>query len=336
VQLNNRPIGSVRLSDVTAGSSTNKARILIPAAAVIPGLNVLQVVTDLVPTDDCTPPGVHQGLWVNIWPQSLLHLPLTAVSVTPASSQKNLTSYLPSFIYNPLLSDTAFVLPNNNPDAWRAAVQMAAFLGVQANGPITELAVFYADAVPVTDRSKYSFLVVGRPSEMPFVQEINNDLPAPFLAGSDAPKSSNFRITYRIPAETPMGYIEIMPSAWNPKNVVMSILGNSTQGLGWAAAALTDSNLNWRLAGNFALVNNRQIITTDTGALIVTSGIVATQAPNETAQPVANVAAPVQTPVSRPDWLLPALSVSVVLIILILAIVAIGSWSKNRTRSKRS
>ena len=335
VQLNNRPIGSVRLSDVTAGSSTNKSRILIPAAAVVPGLNVLQVVTDLVPTDDCTPPGVHQGLWVNIWPQSLLHLPLTAVSVTPASTQKNLTSYLPSFIYNPLLSDTAFVLPGNNPDAWRAAVQMAAFLGAQANGPVTELAVFYADNVPVTERSKYSFLVVGRPSEMPFVQEINNDLPTPFLAGSDAPKTSNFRVTYRIPAETPMGYIEIMPSAWNSKNVVMSILGNSTQGLSWAAAALTDSTLNWRLAGNFALVNNRQILTTDTSTLIATSGIVATQAPNETAQPVANVAAPVQPAVSRPNWLLPALSISVVLILLILAIVAIGSWSRNRTRSKR-
>jgi hypothetical protein len=278
-------------------------------------------------------------LWVNIWPESLLHLPLLPTSVTPASAQKNLASYLPAFLYNPALSDTAFVLPGNNPETWRSAVLIAAYLGDLANSPITDLSVFYADAVPAAERSKYNFIVVGRPSEMPIVREMNSVLPGPFLENSDVPVISNYRVIYRVPPESPMGYVEFMPSMWNPNNVILAVLGNSTQGVNWATTALTDSNLSWRLAGNFALVNDKQILTTDTRVLAIGSGgngsVIQAPADAVLLPGITPTAPGLAQLTARPEWILPALGVSGVLILLILAIVLIGSWLRNRTRHKR-
>ena len=65
------------------------------------------------------------------------------MSVTPTSTQTNLGSYLSEFISNPILNDTAFILPENNLDAWRLAVQIAGNLGSEAKGPSADLSVFF-------------------------------------------------------------------------------------------------------------------------------------------------------------------------------------------------
>ena len=75
-RLNGRPIGSVRMSTDTANLATNKSRITIPPAAILPGRNILQINANLVPIDECTPPNVNQGLWVNIWPRVALAPPI--------------------------------------------------------------------------------------------------------------------------------------------------------------------------------------------------------------------------------------------------------------------
>jgi cellulose synthase operon protein B len=337
LQLNNRPIGSVKFSDATTGMAMNTAHILIPAAAILPGRNVLQIVTTLWPTDDCTPPNVNQGFFVNIWPDSILHLPLIPSAVTPFSNEKSLDTYLPAFINNPLLSDTAFVVSSNDPDSWRSAAQIASYLGSSANGTSTGLVVFFGDAVPATEGSKYNFLVVGRPSQMTFMSGINSKLPAPFQEKSDTAVTDNFRVTYRVPTESPLGYLEILPSQWNPNNVILTVLGNSTQGVEWATAALINTNLNFRLAGNFAVVNGTQILTTDTRLVVAAPQAGATQALGETAAlPAGNPTRPQQVIAPSTDWVLPALIASLILIVLILAIIMIGSWSRNRTRRKSS
>lgn len=336
VQLNNRPIGSVKFNDISTSNAMNTARITIPAAAILPGRNVIRIVTNLWPTDDCTPPNVNQGFWVNIWPESLLHLPLVPTTASPVVDQKSLDNYLPTFINDPLLSDTAFVLPRTDPEAWRSAVQIAAYLGSAANGTSTGLNVFFGDAVPVAESAKYNFMVVGRPSEMTFMSVLNNNLPAPFLANSDVAVTKNFRVTYRIPQAAPMGYVEILPSLWNPNNLILSVLGNSTQGVNWATTALINSSLNYRLTGNFAIVNDTQILTTDTRMVESSPAASATHSSGEAILlPPLNQNSPAQAPVTRPVWILPALTVSAVLFLLILAYMIIGSWSRNRTRGKK-
>ena len=328
VLLNGKPIGSVRMSDASASISANKVLISIPASAVIPGKNRLDVRVNLVQHDVCSPQNMR-GLWVNVWPESTLHLPLDLTLINPVTAL-GLASYPAPFVYYPLLDNTAFVLMPDNLDSWRAALTMASVLGDNANGPVTALKVFYSDDLPEAERSKYNLLIIGQPSQMPIMGEINKTLPIPFIEGSDVLADGNFQVTYRIPPASPIGYMEIMPSPWNSDNVILAVLGNTPQGLGWATSALIDSDLRSQLAGNFAVINDQQIITTDTRLSPTISE----------PTPVAEVAVvpPSSVDTTSPSegqqtaWLFPVFILSVVLIILVSVFAAIGSWSRYRTR----
>jgi hypothetical protein len=328
VMLNNRPIGSVRMNDTTASQSINQVKITIPPSEILPGKNRIDVIVNIVPLDDCTPPNL-QGLWINIWPESMLHLPLTQATVNPLTVQA-LNSYPAPFIYNPLLSDTAFVLQKNDLAGWTSAVHIASYLGDRANGPVTELSAFYGDNIPQTERAKYNLIIIGQPSQLPLIKDINESLPAPFSTGSDLATENNFQVTYRIPPDSPMGYVEIMTSPWNPANVVLGILGNTSEGVGWASTSLIDPTLRSRLAGNFASIYNRQIITTDTRLASNLTGNSSAQVPNVPNQPT--VTPPTYASVARPGWILPVLVISIILIIIILIVVIFGNWLGNRTR----
>jgi hypothetical protein len=230
------------------------------------------------------------------------------------------------------LDNTAFVLLHNDLESWQAALKIASFLGTNANGPVVALKVYYGDDLPEAERSKYNLLIIGRPSQMPIMGEINDTLPIPFLDGSDVLADGNFQVTYRIPSDSPVGYMEIASSPWNSDNVILAILGNTAQGLSWATSSLIDPDLRNRLAGNFAVINDKQIITTDT-RLSPTINSSPTQAAEIVVVPpsVSNVS-PLATQ-QQYTWIFPAIIALVVLIILLLAFVAIGSWSRNRTRS---
>ncbi|MBI1794933.1 MAG: cellulose biosynthesis cyclic di-GMP-binding regulatory protein BcsB [Chloroflexi bacterium] len=332
VLLNGSPIGSVRLSDDTASRSVNKIIISIPATAVIPGNNRLDIKANLIPRDSCTPPNMR-GLWVNIWSDSTLHLPMNPSPINLATNQ-SLASYPAPFTYYPVLDNTAFVLPHEDVEAWRAALQIAAYLGLNANGPLSAPSVFYGDAIPVPERSKYNLLVIGQPSQLPIVGEMNSFLPAPFSDGSPVPTEKNFQVNYLIPADSPMGYVEMLASPWNSDNVVLAVLGNVPQGVKWASSSLIDSTLRSKLAGNFAVINDRQIISTDT-RLSPTINVGATQ--NQDVSVIPPSSAVQTTPkAERPVWILPALIILILLMVVILAVVAVGSWSRNRTRRKDS
>jgi len=331
VLLNEQPIGSVRMSDATATVPTNHVKIKIPPSAVLQGINRLRVSVTLELFDECIPPNSIE-VWVNIWPESLIHLPLVSTALDPVVLQ-DLALYPTPFIYNSTLENTAFVLEHNDSVSWRSAMQIAALLGYWADGPLVQLSTFYGDAMPVTERSKYHLLLVGRPTQMPIVGEMNNDLPAPFSDSNDiASENGNFPVTYRIPLDSPMGYVETMLSPWNPQNVVRAILGKTTQGVNWAATALVDSNLRWQLGGSFAIVNDKQIISSNTRYVVVGSGEVPdAEIPNVIATPAGMTVT--NLPATRPGWLLPVLIVSIGLIVIII-VVMIQNRSRINTRKR--
>jgi len=329
VLLNGKPIGSVRMSDASAALSMNKVLVNIPVSAVVPGKNRLDVRVNLEQEGICSPPDMR-GLWVNIWPESTLHLPLD-LTLIDASSIFSLASYPAPFIYYPLLDNTAFVLMHDDLESWRAAVTIASTLGSITNGPVTALNVYYGDDLPEADRSKHNFLIIGRPSQMPIMAEINRALPIPFLDGSDILAGGNFQVTYRIPPDSPIGYMELLPSPWNPDNVVLAVLGNTTQGVGWATSSLINPDLRSKLSGNFAVINDQLIITADT-RLTPTINLEPTQAPEVVVNPLNVDTNSVSPAVQQSTWVFPLFFASIVLIILISAIVAIGSWSRYRTR----
>lgn len=332
VLLNGKPIGSVRMSDTSASISVNKVLIEIPASAVIPGKNRLEVRTNLLPYDLCSPDSMR-GLWVNIWPESTLHLPLDLALENPVMNL-GLASYPAPFIYYPFLDNTAFVLLRNDLDSWRAALKIASFLGANTNGPITLLKVFYGDEVPEADRSKYNLLVIGRPSEMPFISEINNTLPVPFKDdGIEVLETENFQVMYRISPDSPMGYMEIMPSPWNSDNIILAVLGNTPQGLNWATSALIDPDLRSQLAGNFAAINNKQIITTDTRLSLTVNSISTQTAEVVVVPPIVDTTETQLDGQKAIRWIFPAFIFSIILIVLISTVVGISSWLRNRNRS---
>jgi hypothetical protein len=329
ILVNNRPVGSAQMDETSAEQAKNQVKVEIPASALRPGPNNLGVRAVLWPKDECAPRNA-EGTWLRIWSESLLHLPIEQVFFD-AVSDLDLGSFPEPFSYDPTLGTTAFVLPRDDLEVWRSATQLAAFLGNEAGGSVTTLSVFFGDDFPETEREKYNLLLVGRPTQLPILNEFNDTLPAPFLQGSDVVTEADFQVDYLIPPDSPQGYVELISSPWNAENAVLTLLGNTVQGVTWATSSLYDPNVSGRLAGNFAVVNDQQILTTDTRSAVSGANEILVPTP-EVDLPI-DVSAP-STIIDRPDWILPVLLITLAVIILVLAFVIVGNVRRNRARKK--
>jgi hypothetical protein len=316
VVLNDRPIGSIRLSDDTANNPQKRVRIAIPASAVRVGLNYLDVTASLEPIDDCADPN-QTGLFVTIWSDSRLYLPLKPAPISTADVPA-LAKYPMPFIQSPELSQTAFVLQHDSPESWRHAIKIAADLGGTSAGAIFTPAAFYADAIPDSARSNYNMLMIGIPSKMQVISEINDKLPGPFANGSDLADEKELQVIYQIDPSKPAGYLELLQSPWNPENVIITVAGNSPEGVFWAGEALLGEASRAKLLGNFAVVTDKQIITVDT-RLISEDLPVSSPATmlDDTQQPVTQ---PEVEDYSTPLWIPVALGLTVVLILIVIGV----------------
>jgi hypothetical protein len=316
VVLNDRPIGSIRLSDDTANNPQKRVRIAIPASAVRVGLNYLDVTASLEPIDDCADPN-QTGLFVTIWSDSRLYLPLKPAPISTADVPA-LAKYPMPFIQSPELSQTAFVLQHDSPESWGHAIKIAADLGGTSAGAIFTPAAFYADAIPDSARSNYNMLMIGIPSKMQVISEINDKLPGPFANGSDLADEKELQVIYQIDPSKPAGYLELLQSPWNPENVIITVAGNSPEGVFWAGEALLGEASRAKLLGNFAVVTDKQIITVDT-RLISEDLPVSSPATmlDDTQQPVTQ---PEVEDYSTPLWIPVALGLTVVLILIVIGV----------------
>lgn len=331
VQVNGQPIGSVRFSDVTAAITTNRVEINIPPSVVLPGTNTLEIISNLQPTDNCSLPNLR-GLWANIWSESRFHLPLIQ-TIPETNLAIDLADFPAPFILDPSLNTTALILQPNDLESWRAAQQLAVYLGDRGNGSIVLLKTFYADAIPDSARSSLNLIVLGLAPQMPIMTELNDFLPAPFETEAGIANERNMQVTFRIPADSPVGYVQFLPSPWGERNFVIVAVGNLRQGATWAASALYDSSLRSRLAGNFAVINDQQVTTTDTRlSSPVENGLSTTQPDVVVVPPSVDITTPVAT--SRPIWILPALLATIGLIALILLGVIYSSAVQSRRRGK--
>jgi len=331
VMLNGIPIGSVRFDLETAKNAINRVKIDIPQSAILPGANRLEVQAYIYPEDFCTPPGT-QVLWINIWNDSVLGVPLIQKQAD-ISTVVNLADYPEPFIFDFELNSTAFILPRNDLDAWRGAVKIASYLASQANSPIVTLSAFYGDEFPVDKRQDYHVILIGRPSQLPVVGELRQELPVPFEAGSDRAVEGNLRVIFDIPDDAPLGYVQLLVSPWNPKNVIIALLGNSSQGEVWATSAMTDAALRSQISGNFVLVNGPQILASDTRVFPISS-----PSPSEKETPDVSInVTPEPGAQDAPlyqdrDWIPPAILIGVALIVLVIVFVAIRSLLQRRSR----
>jgi len=332
IQVNGQPIGSVRFSDTTASRTMNRVQINIPPSTVVAGANQLEVISSLQPIDNCSVPNLR-GMWANIWSDSRLHLPLIPTPIETAQVY-DLGDFPAPLTFDSSLNTTAFVLQRDDLESWRSALQIAAYLGDRSNGSISLLQAYYGDEVPDSARSALNLLVIGMAPELPIVAEINEFLPAPFETASGIATERNMQVTFRIPPDSPVGYVELLPSPWSKNTLVIAALGNLQQGATWAASALYSPSLRSLLAGNLAVINDQQVITTDTRVALPEAAFLPTDQPGLGPTPLPGEIPPVT--INRPTWILPALGVSLGLITLILLFVFYNVYAQNRRRSERS
>lgn len=335
--LNGQPMGSVAFNATTASTAVNSVKLSIPPSLVHAGQNTFEIRVNMIPLDTCTQTNFG-GMYTNIWPASVLHLPLT-ITAQSESLNFNLANYPAPFTYDNTLASTAFVLPKDDWEAWRSALRVASYLGNASHGGIIALNAFYADDLPAPERPKYNLLMIGRASQLPILNEIDAMLPAPFASNSDIAVEPETQVTFRIPPNTPLGYVELLPSPWNENRVMIAALGGGEQGEIWAASHLIEP-LSFALKGNFAAINDTNVMTVDTRIASMaplastevpaTSGIAAVQA----VPPALNPDTP--APVYRSGWILPALLVTILLILATILIAVYMNWAHNHPTNKNS
>jgi len=331
--VNGQPIGSVRLDDGSAAIATNRKIINIPPSALLPGNNVLEIESNLQAIDPCSVPNLR-GLWLSIWDDSLLHLPANE-SFFNTPNEIDLSAYPAPFTLDAILDSTAFVLQPDNLLSWRGAMQIAYYFGEKGIGSFSKLSAFYADNFPEAERANYHILAVGQPSHLPFVGEMNDYLPASFEAGSDIAIEKNMQVTFQIPVNVPLGYIELLTSPWNNDRIIIATLGNSPQGIAWAVDALVGNNRKG-LTGNFAVLDADRLLATDTRTTNLIenspSPLAADSSPDGTDINLLGVEQGAES-ADRPNWLLIALVVSGAVTLLILIAVLFIGWVRDRKRT---
>ena len=278
------------------------------------GENRLEIFSNLLPYNTCHATDFSAS-WLTVSDTTSIHIPLPTESETAIKFNQTLKDY-PSFFFNdPMLSDLAVVVPQNDPVSWEAAARISFYLGAKGNPSFTDLITLFGNNIPQDIRQNYHFLFIGRASTLPVISEINSSLPAPYDMKSDQANQSVMLVNYGLPAGVNVGYIQFTVSPWNPDKVVLSIAGNTEAGIPMAANVLSTDSLEAQLAGNYALINGNQVLTTNT-QLGVGKGSLAENVPGAVIMTPAIQLTPTSYPesdnateiIGKPAWLLPLIT----------------------------
>lgn len=319
VRVNGVAVGSVRLSDTTAGVSS--VRMILPPTVLRTGVNQLDFQVDLVPRDVCADPR-RGSLWVTIFPTTSLYLPKTSLPIG-SETLDDLGAYPLPLINDNELASTLVALPAADPTAWDVAANLLFNLGAHTAGRLSSPALVFAENTdPATWQGK-NLLVVGRPNQLAVLEQLKAGLPVPFAAGSDLPAGDAFRVEYNLNENAQLGFLEM---ASLDGTVAYLVLGNSDEGLRSAADALQSDAQEQTLAqGNFAIVQGSRLVVEnfaaaaagETTASDLTPPWELEKTPAAGAAPSGGVTA---YPVQREPWVMPVLVVSVAGILVLLAL----------------
>src|SRR5215213_2633660 len=332
VELNNELISSTAFSKESEQLTTLPVKI--PPGMLRFGENRLTVSARMLTTTSCDVTGFSSP-WLTISDQTHIHLPAATDTNSTASLLLDLKQYPDLFMSHSDLGDVAFVFPKSAPATWKIAGQLAYSLGRVANPLISNLEVVYADEIPQQVLDQKSLIVIGKSSTVPFLSQINDQLPAPFDLETDTASESNMQVVYRIPKGMSVGYLELLNSPYNTAKPILVLAGNSDDGLVMAGDTLLVNALRAQLTGVFAVTNGSQIAT---GSASSVFSAVGTLVPPEqsivtTPVPAVSTAPPTLAP---PAWLLPLLIASGIAVLLIVGLVALNAFSRKREMQTRS
>jgi len=327
VLVNDSSVGSVRLSDETSGPSTS--RFSIPGSAVHPGRNQLALRANLIPRATCYEEQ-ETDLWFEVWPESLVSLPLRE---TRASSFRSLSlaEYPRPFTQSPNLRSSALIVPAADAASWETAAMVAADLGSRMNSSFVQIGAAFADAVPAELRETHDLIIIGRASSLPIVAELNQALPAPFEGEGDRAINRRTNVIFSPAQERSEGYLQLLTAPWDGEHMILAIMGTDDASVRQAAAVLSQPAQRAQLGGNFTLVVGDQLI-------VGGNRITARPDPAAAAEATAPAAAvPTQDfsgaqPPQAANSLLIPLVLSVSLILAILGAVVGITWRRNSRR----
>lgn len=330
-----RSEGVVYINDVLVGgfkllvedSNAVTAEIQLPVGAFRSGVNSVDLAISLIPRDICSV-GTLDGLWVTISQDSLLHLPLVQESNRDFSSQ-DLYSYPYPFASDPALDTTAFVLPENEREAWTIAGALAFDLGSQVAGPIFLFETAFDEQLPDSVRDQ-NLILIGQPINLSIVSELEQAMPAYFEAGSNIAILESQQVVYRISPDKDLGYLEVFPSPWAEGSLILGVFGTTPTGLINASLSLLQPNLLDVLRGNFATIDGEKSLIVDTrtglglGRISPELGTSVTVDDQPTQQPVVPAAG------SPQDNKLLIMIGLIVTVALMVVIVIVAFWLRRR------
>ena len=328
ILLNDQVIGTI-------GFDEGDSEVIVERFDILPyyikrGENRLDIATTLIPYDLCYTTDL-EATWVTISDTSTLHLPVSEEQIS-VGDRLDFTLYPLMFRGDRQLSDLAFVLPKGNMAAIETAAQVAYYMGNQETISFANFSVFYADEVTADQLAEKNLIFVGRASEFPQISEINDLLPAGFDEGSDTVSMQVLPVNYSVMPDVGVGYTQLLESPWNSDKALLMAMGNLDSGLLMAKNALTEDVLVGDLAGNFASIFDRQVLTVDT-RMVNTDVVPLSEAGDAEGNDAGNEGGttptqPAQAPgivEPRPDWLVPAILGTSGLMLLFIIIAAIRS-----------
>jgi hypothetical protein len=321
LEMNNQVFASVAFGKESQQVST--LQIKLPPGVLKYGENVLAVVAVMPQyTQSVNPACDHTGMsnpWLTISDQTKIHIPPATEPVSDKTLRNDMRLFIDHLSDDKNLAGVALILPSNNQAAWDIAAQFAYTLGDSANPVIPDLTVAFADDVSQEIKNTKTLILLGLPNELPLLIEFNDLLPAPFDFSTNLANQRNMQISFRIPSNADVGYLQLLTSPYNPEKAIFVISGSSSKGLEQAGSALLVSSLLSQLGGVFAVTNGVQIAIGSNASPVQIDTAIEGAVP-VTATPLPDAVS--QTPEEvRPTWPVPVI---VVTSLIILAILGVG------------
>ena len=260
VYLNNDLVGSTGFD--AENSNYVSGHINLPASGIVPGHNVIEIQASLIPRDVCSV-FATTGVWITIYPESLLHL--TLVPSTEAAYQlKDLSDFPYPFTNEPGLNSTTLVVSQTEPRSWKEAGKIAYYLGGNATGSVLNMEMAFSDTLAQLQTPGQNLIIIGKPSELPAISELGDVMPAKFDSASNIAILENQGVVYRFSANKNLGYLELFSAPWDVNSTILMALGTADEGIGYAINALITPQIRNVLRGNFATLDEDRPSVVDT------------------------------------------------------------------------
>jgi hypothetical protein len=262
LSLNATPVNSIELRPDNEGD--NWTRASLPARLLKPGVNELSLQLTATRWPACLDEEALARFWATVYADSYLHLPFEPAA--GPSAVLDLADYPRFLVTQPDLGDVAVLFPGQvTSDDVQGMVRLFSFLGDVTRNDYFVPQVALGNQVEPERWRGDQLVVIGRPTQNPYIAWVNDRLPQPFLPGQDEIRQQVDNVIFRWPRGLDLGYIQLLPVPGADQRAMLVVTGTTDQGLRWALRSLVDSTLNRQLSGNLAvLTNETEMHTADT------------------------------------------------------------------------